>query len=79
LNRCRTGCSIYWAAAGRFIHLFPTPFKRIARRNIELATARARRHARASILREHFAGLGCALFETAMSWWSSNERIRRIT
>ena len=33
----------------------------------------------ARILREHFAGLGCALFETAMSWWSSNELIRRIT
>ena len=33
----------------------------------------------ADIVREHFAGLGCALFETAMSWWSSNERIRRIT
>jgi len=64
---------------GRFIHLFPTPFKRIARRNIELAMPELDEHARQDILREHFAGLGCALFETAMSWWSSNERIRRIT
>jgi len=64
---------------GLFIHLFPTPFKRIARRNIELALPELDEATRRRILREHFAGLGCALFETAMSWWSSNERIRRIT
>jgi len=64
---------------GGFIFLFPTPFKRIARRNIELALPDLDAAQRAAILREHFAGLGCALFETAMSWWSSNERIRRIT
>ena len=64
---------------GLFIFLFPTPFKRIARRNIELALPELDAAARQKILREHFAGLGCALFETAISWWSSNERIRRIT
>ncbi len=64
---------------GLFVHLFPTSFKRIARRNIELCLPELDAAARAGILREHFAGLGCALFETAMSWWSSNERIRRIT
>jgi KDO2-lipid IV(A) lauroyltransferase len=64
---------------GLFLHLFPTPFKRIARRNIELCLPELSEAERARILREHFAGLGCALFETAMSWWSSNERIRRIT
>ncbi len=64
---------------GLFVHLFPTPFKRIARRNIELCLPELDAAARARILREHFAGLGCALFETAMSWWSSNARINRIT
>jgi KDO2-lipid IV(A) lauroyltransferase len=64
---------------GNFIWLFPTPFKRIARRNLELALPELDAAARARILREHFAGLGCALFETAISWWSSDERIRRIT
>jgi KDO2-lipid IV(A) lauroyltransferase len=66
-------------ALGLFIHLFPTPFKRIARRNIELALPALDAATRRAILREHFAGLGCALFETAISWWSSNERIRHIT
>jgi KDO2-lipid IV(A) lauroyltransferase len=64
---------------GFFVFLFPTPFKRIARRNLELALPELVPAARERILREHFAGLGCALFETAMSWWSSNERIRHIT
>jgi Kdo2-lipid IVA lauroyltransferase/acyltransferase len=64
---------------GWFMHLFPSPFKRIARRNIELCLPGLDEAARARILREHFAGLGCALFETAISWWSSNQRIRRIT
>jgi KDO2-lipid IV(A) lauroyltransferase len=64
---------------GLAVHLFPTPFKRIARRNIELCLPELDTAARRRILREHFAGLGCALFETAISWWSSDERIRRIT
>ena len=64
---------------GLFIHLFPTAFKRIARRNLELALPELDEPRRRAILREHFAGLGCALFETAISWWSSNERIRHIT
>jgi KDO2-lipid IV(A) lauroyltransferase len=67
------------SAFGLFVWLFPTPFKRIARRNIELCLPELDATARARILRNHFAGLGCALFETAVSWWSSNERIRRIT
>lgn len=64
---------------GLCVFVYPTSFKRIARRNLELALPELVPEARESILREHFAGLGCALFETAMSWWSSNERIRHIT
>jgi KDO2-lipid IV(A) lauroyltransferase len=64
---------------GSLVYLFPSPFKRIARRNIELCLPEVDATAREDILREHFAGLGCALFETAISWWSSNERIRHIT
>ena len=64
---------------GLLLFVFPTRWKRIARRNIELALSELDPAARQRILREHFAGLGCAMFETAISWWSSNERIRRIT
>ena len=64
---------------GLLLFLPPTRWKRIARRNLELALPALDAQARRRILREHFAGLGCAMFETAISWWSSNERIRRIT
>jgi Kdo2-lipid IVA lauroyltransferase/acyltransferase len=66
-------------AFGRFVGLFPTSFRRIARRNLELCLPALDVAAREKILREHFAGLGVALFETAISWWSSNERIRHLT
>ena len=64
---------------GRFFGALPTPFRRIARRNLELCLPEFDAAARERILREHFAGLGVALFETAISWWSSNERIRHLT
>jgi KDO2-lipid IV(A) lauroyltransferase len=64
---------------GLFAYLLPTSFKRIARRNIELCLPELDATERRRILREHFAGLGCALVETAISWWSSDERIRHIT
>jgi Kdo2-lipid IVA lauroyltransferase/acyltransferase len=64
---------------GVLVYLLPTPFKRIARRNLELCLPELPQQERRRILRRHFAGLGCALFETAMSWWSSNRRIRRLT
>ncbi len=64
---------------GWLVYRLPTPFKRIATRNLELALPELDAAARARILEEHFAGLGVALFETAISWWSSNERIRHLT
>lgn len=64
---------------GAFVYLFPSPFKRTARRNLELCLPEIDAAAREKILSEHFRGLGVALFETAVSWWSSNERIRHLT
>ena len=64
---------------GALVYLFPSPFKRTARRNIELCLPELDVAKREQIVREHFRGLGVALFETAVSWWSSNERIRHAT
>ncbi|HTU66852.1 MAG TPA: LpxL/LpxP family Kdo(2)-lipid IV(A) lauroyl/palmitoleoyl acyltransferase [Steroidobacteraceae bacterium] len=66
-------------ALGALVYLFPSPFKRTATRNIELCLPELDAAARTHILKEHFRGLGVALFETAISWWSSNERIRHLT
>ena len=60
------------------IHL-PLPFVRIARRNIELCLPERTKEERERILREHFRSVGIGIFETAIAWWSSDERIRKLT
>ena len=54
-------------------------FVRIARRNLELCLPELPAAEREAMLREHFRSLGVGIFETAISWWSSDERIRKLT
>lgn len=60
------------------VHL-PLSFVRIARRNLELCLPERSSAEREVILRQHFRSVGIGIFETAMSWWSSDERIRKLT
>ncbi len=64
---------------GAVIVRLPLGFVRIARRNLELCLPEMSLTERESILREHFRSLGIGIFETAISWWSSDERIRKLT
>lgn len=57
----------------------PLAFVRIARRNLELCYPQAAPSERERILREHFRSVGIGIFETAISWWSSDARIRKLT
>lgn len=57
----------------------PLPFVRTAQRNLELCYPQAAAEERRRILREHFRSVGIGVFETAISWWSSDERIRKLT
>jgi len=59
--------------------LLPLGFVRIARRNLDLCFPEMTAAQRQTILRGHFRSVGIGLFETAMSWWSSDERIRELT
>ena len=63
---------------GRLLAILPLSFVRIARRNLELCFPERSVAEREKILREHFKSVGIGLFETAMSWWSSDERIRKL-
>ena len=63
---------------GNVLGVLPLSFVRIARRNLELCFPNESAEVRERILREHFRSLGIGLFETAMSWWSSDERIRTL-
>jgi KDO2-lipid IV(A) lauroyltransferase len=66
-------------AFGWLVRLLPLRFHRIAARNLELCFPEKTADERARILRAHFRSLGIALFETAMTWWSSDSRVRRLT
>lgn len=64
---------------GGLLAILPLSFVRIARRNLELCLPELAIEEREKILREHFRSLGVGIFETAMSWWSSDARIRKLT
>lgn len=66
-------------ALGSLLQRLPLNFVRIARANLLLCLPSLSTAEREDILNRHFKSLGMALFETAMAWWSSDERIRRIT
>ncbi|MFL6578607.1 MAG: LpxL/LpxP family Kdo(2)-lipid IV(A) lauroyl/palmitoleoyl acyltransferase [Povalibacter sp.] len=64
---------------GDLMTLLPLKFVRTARRNLELCFPEKPIAEREAILREHFRSIGIGLFETAMAWWSPDERIRKLT
>lgn len=66
------------ALGGALRHL-PLRFVRIARRNLELCFPQTSPAERERILAQHFRSLGIGLFETVITWWSDDERIRRLT
>ena len=63
---------------GKLLAALPLSFVRIARRNLELCFPDKSADERQAILRKHFESVGIGLFETALSWWSSDERIRKL-
>ena len=64
---------------GGLLVRLPLGFVRIARRNLELCLPELPLDERENILREHFRSLGVGVFETAISWWSSDARILKLT
>jgi len=63
---------------GRILRVLPTGFVRTARRNLELCLPELPPREREALIGRHFESLGVALFETALAWWASDERIRRL-
>jgi Kdo2-lipid IVA lauroyltransferase/acyltransferase len=63
---------------GRLVHALPLAYVRIARRNIELCLPELSADEHKALLRDHFGSLGIGLCETAMTWWSDNERVRSL-
>jgi KDO2-lipid IV(A) lauroyltransferase len=63
---------------GRVLRWLPIGFVRTARRNLELCLPDLAALERDALIARHFESLGIALFETALAWWASDERIRSL-
>jgi len=64
---------------GNTLRVLVGKFARTARRNLELCLPDLTPDEREYLIARHFQSLGIGLFETAMSWWASNERIKSIS
>jgi KDO2-lipid IV(A) lauroyltransferase len=63
---------------GRLAYRFSRRDRRIADINITLCLPELDAAARARLVRKHFESLGCAVLETGLVWWASDERLRRL-
>jgi KDO2-lipid IV(A) lauroyltransferase len=64
---------------GRFARRLPLNYLKVARCNIRLCLPELDEAARETLLDRHFQALGVTLCESAMSWWSSDERIAKLS
>jgi KDO2-lipid IV(A) lauroyltransferase len=64
---------------GKLAQHLPLKWAHTARRNIELCLPRLSPQEREELVRRHFASLGMGVCESAMCWWSSDERIRLLS
>ena len=63
---------------GRLALIFSRRDRRTAQINIDLCLPELDPSSRRALLRQHFESLGCALFETGLVWWASDERLRQL-
>jgi KDO2-lipid IV(A) lauroyltransferase len=63
---------------GGLAYLFSRRDRRIAAINVELCLPQLAERAKRKLVRAHFGALGCAVFETGMVWWASDERLRKL-
>jgi KDO2-lipid IV(A) lauroyltransferase len=64
---------------GKVARNLPLNYVRVARRNIELCLPQLSARDREELIDRHFASLGMGACESAMCWWSSDERIRSLS
>jgi len=64
---------------GKLARHLPLKYVHIARRNMELCLPSLSTAQREELIDKHFASLGIGLCESAMCWWSSDERIRSLS
>lgn len=63
---------------GRLVFAMPLAIVRIARQNIEMCLPQLSPDGQKSLLKRHFESLGIGLCETAVAWWSDDDRVRSL-
>jgi KDO2-lipid IV(A) lauroyltransferase len=63
---------------GRLAYVFSRRDRHVAKVNIDMCLPELTAEQRFRILKDHFASLGCALFETGLVWWASSARLKRL-
>ena len=64
---------------GRIARRLPLPYQRIARINLELCLPELAPAQRERLLARHFEALGIGMLESAMTWWSNDQRIDALS
>lgn len=64
---------------GRIAKALPLRYVKVARRNIELCFPELSQVERQRLLARHFESLGASLCESAMTWWSDDERVNGLS
>lgn len=81
LMKLMAALPFHWQVAvgrrlGRLMGKIARRRRRIAAINLELCFPKLPPEERATLLDEHFMALGLGLFETAMAWWASDEKLQ---
>ena len=66
------------SALGFFAFLFARRERRVTTLNIRMCLPELDERERGRLARAHFASLGKSLFETAIVWWASDERLGKL-
>jgi Kdo2-lipid IVA lauroyltransferase/acyltransferase len=64
---------------GRLARHAPLPYAAVARRNIALCLPELGVAEREALINQHFESLGIGMLESAMTWWSRDERINALS
>ena len=63
---------------GAIAYAFAARERRVATQNIKMCLPEIDAHQRGRLVRAHFGSLGCSLFETALVWWASDARLKKL-
>lgn len=70
---------VFGRGLGFLARVLVPKYRRVARRNLELCFPGVTAAQREQLLVQQFGALGQAVCESAMSWWSSDDRIRSLS